>query len=274
MKQFIFIFLFIMIGSCRDNESTTPILNEQPVTKIEEISSDSLYNVLVELKESYSSVITENIEYKIEIKKKTDLIDTLLKKTVKYQNKYIELKIISDEIQKISSLNSELINQVTKENNILKLRDDSIVGILIKEQNYKNIILYENKKLKTVISNANKLIPTGLVVTPYSITKSFFTSKEKKSITYQANKVKSIVVSFSLPYSTICTKGVYTFNVEVYGAPEIRTLFKTVTIEYDGNEVPINVVFDDPNIIYKQGIHSVIVKSKLDVLAKTSLDLK
>lgn len=273
MFRLIIITLLLVLSSCGNeniNDKTTPILDRNKVL----ISPDSIYEDLVSLKTKYAEIVTDNIELKIEIGKKLALIDTLLKKTVIYQNKYIELKIISGEVKKISDNNLLLVEKVNKENTYIKLKEDSIRAELLKEKSDKYDIIKENKRLKGVISNADKLIPTAITVIPYSSYKTILTNKEKKSITYQADKVKTINVSFILPENELCRKGSYIFSVSIYNVSENSTLHKEIDVVYNGSETPVNIVFNDKNVVYDKGTHSVIIKSNNNVLANKTLELK
>jgi len=258
MKNLISLLLVTLFFGCVNNEPTTPIPDSYTA---ENITYANVYSDLIELKKKYEAVVTENVEYRIEIQQKIALIDTLLAKTVKYQNKYIELTIINDEIKDLANMNEKLVRIVTEENESIKLKNDSMLVILNEEQDLKDKALSENKKLKRVIRDADKIIVTGVKITPYNSYRGFFSSKTKQDVTYKADKIKSIVISFVVPHSTICSKGKYDLSIMVYSTPGNKSLQEIVSINYTGAEIPISVKFDDKSLIYTKGSHKVLIKS-------------
>ncbi len=253
---------------------------------VEKSEKESILNSLRVLKATYDKAIAENTtlsnELKIEREKVIKLISELentksnSETTIaKFRNQYNGLKNILD--GKIAE-NEEL----KKKNLLLTTERDSTIILADKQKKINDTLIFEKKKLTSIVSKGAELVLYNLKVSPLKLYDS-----EKQVETEKASKAKFLKIGFSIHPNPIAKKGTRKYLVQIsdpndhiLGERSNETFGKInityslpISIEYKNIDDTAVGYLDAAGVKFEKGVYNVNVYEKHSLVANSSFTL-
>jgi hypothetical protein len=211
----IFILLFFLIASLVGNvilyrqwKGTQKEIEIQYVDRIKVVEDENkdVKNDLLELKQQYASLKTDDEVLKAEIEKKKSQIDSLIRQVQKYKGNAAIIKQLKAETETLRSIMQGYVRTIDSLNTLnitLVAEKKAIQGNLDKEKERSGSLEKEVSSKQEIINKAQTLIASGI-----SAKGVYFRRGGKKEVeTSKAKRCEKIKVSFTLGENRVARAG-------------------------------------------------------------------
>ena len=250
MKKLLLIFL--CLTACQSEKSSETIY-------VEDTAKLSLIKNFFNLKKDIDNTYSLDTTVQKELDLKSRIIDTLLERSLDYKENTVDIFVLKQRYENIVAEKVQLVEQgktIKKENEFLKLNNISLAKALEKEKAVVSELTGKNKELyKTVLSAADVII-SNVQVKGFGHSKGFFSSS-KKIYTNKVGKIEGFEISFTFPRNDLAITETKAVNIAVYSTDGRRSAIKDTTVNYEGIELPIQLMMLVENLAL--GSHDLLI---------------